>query len=339
MLVLGTPQGNRKINLDDDKRTDEAALSDGSPPIIKYVVKEVKTPRNKDSSGTEILQAKKSKAKIKKQLTDSEVNLGKLTQTNIQMRGTQIITTKNQIKIIAKDQIAKASSLRKTLRLIIFISAFAVTILLMTLSYFLFSRKGSFNISSQLPLVLTLDQCNLVMYDKGSQDGDISISYRIPGIYSKAKWTTNTTDEFLFSNHILNEQCFIDMYIDTTKILPQLTINCLSACNITQNSTLLTIQNDLSINGITIYANFKDLKADSFNFNATKGYLQLNHIVLTGSSDNSISLNGDIIIQSSQSFSVAAQTDTQAFCFAAPVVTPLSVTDCALSGDSKFHYN
>lgn len=189
-----------------------------------------------------------------------------------------------------------------------------------------------------------MDNCSLLItdYTDYSDSTPIYISYRAPRGLSWDYATDVTMDMTSNSGNlqILNSldprYCAVQLLVAPGFPLGSLQISC-PTCNITQQtSAQLQVNGLLNITGQSLNANFQDLLVGSINYQAYEGYLQLNNII-SASANNSITMlkEGDIIIQSTQDFQIDATSDTQAFCFSAPVLNNVSVSNCAISGQSN----
>ena len=182
---------------------------------------------------------------------------------------------------------------------------------------------------------LNIQNCHLFFYD-GSENGnpgnsDVVVKFRAP-FMGRAEYSVDSSTITVKSNADPG-LCYIKIWIQPNVTIKSLEIKCSQYCSITQNAVQFNIQNNLIITGDQdVYANFAELAADSFTFNADQGYIQLNHVTLK--SDSAIKLRrGDIIVQSSSSFATSFSVPNSSYCLSAPLaVSPTLGADCNASG-------
>lgn len=126
----------------------------------------------------------------------------------------------------------------------------------------------------------------------------------------------------------------------TTSNLGSLTINC-DDCKLNQQSTKLTITNNLIASGTSLNSTFSDVKVGGvFNYTTQVGYLQLTNIEGAGTANYiTVSRRGEVIIQSTTDMSIGGTIDTQAFCLSSAGTSLSSNSGCAVSGDSSTNNN
>ena len=206
-------------------------------------------------------------------------------------------------------------------------------------------KSDKFTPTGQYNLSFNIDNCSLLITDNPdtSSKNPVYISYKAPsGLFTDATTVVNLDDpdnpqDIEVFNGLDSRYCSIQLYVAKNTQLDSLKINCPN-CNLTQDtSSQLKIKNDLIITGQSVNANFRDIQVGSIQYEATTGYLQLNHID-SKSNNNTITMSdeGDIIIQSTTNFRIDATSDTQAFCFSAPFLRNINATNCLFSGQSKY---
>jgi len=238
-------------------------------------------------------------------------------------------------------QVRAAVKKRKQMRFIYYLCVIAMLAVGITLGSIFLLMKDRVKFDANSDIELTLEECNLwiLNHDDKSESSPIYLDYRVPrsltvnnGGSEVSKDTSSTPRVFKAKNAFNIEHCYAKMYIKPGTVLGSLRISCPS-CNIVQDSDQLTITNKLDIIGDNVNATFKDVKAGSFGFEATTGYIQLSHID-TSSSANEIKIKrtGDIIIQSTKETKITGSTDTLAYCLAAPHVEEVTapLDDCGL---------
>lgn len=202
--------------------------------------------------------------------------------------------------------------------------------------------RNDFVAGSNTNFNITIDNCTLFITDKTDNTlrSPVYIKYQVPTQLQPDSPTTVNLDKtsdpvnLEVLNGINPRYCLIQMFVQPGTALGSVTINC-AHCNITQDTSTQLQVGDLDISGDVIYANFRNIKASSFNYDAFTGFLQLNNIETVGTSTISVVEQGDIIIQSIKNFRLNGESDTQAFCLSGPALKEISATDCIFSGDSK----
>ena len=155
---------------------------------------------------------------------------------------------------------------------------------------------------------------------------------------------TQTSAKFSLSQSTLNIKVYSELSDIECKIQIlahksfdplQFKLNCqpYSTCLMIQESEQFSAQ-EMTIQNGNIYANFKNLVVNSFNFQTTKGNLQL-HRFNIGFAKIELTY-GDIFLQNSdQDLSVNWQNQQQAFCFSAPFITHSTIQDCYIAEQSN----
>lgn len=209
-------------------------------------------------------------------------------------------------------------------------------------------ETGKFVATSNASLDFSLENCSLLIRDHNdaSISQPIYVKYRVPQDLSNDETTTmsiqsdQSPQKLEIKNGLESRYCQVQLFVKKGTPLQSLNINC-PRCNITQdNSFQLEVTGALRIQGDAANANFRNLKVGSITYQALTGYLQLSNIDASSTANVfNLSIEGDIIIQSTQNFQVDVSTETQAFCFKAPFVEASGTPqNCAISGDSKIFF-
>lgn len=245
-----------------------------------------------------------------------------------------------------KENLARINSAvrkRKILRYIYYFLILGITAATITLAAIFLHIQDRITYSANTPIKLAVDNCTIFIYDKPS-DSTVStpvyIDYRVPrgldfdnGGSSVSPQTGNNPEEVTFKNAFSGyiSNCYVKLYVEPNTQLGDITINC-ERCTLTQDSQTLKAGN-MVLTGKEFNMTAKDLSLNSLSYTSDNGFLQLSHIVTTAPNTINMNVFGDVIIQSSTDLTVAATTDSQAFCFAGPTVTHKSSSNCAIFSD------
>ena len=154
---------------------------------------------------------------------------------------------------------------------------------------------------------------------------------------------TQTSAKFSLDNNNLNIkvyselselECKIQIFASKNFNPTKFQFNCQqsSTCLLIQDSQQFSTKEMFVQNG-NIYANFRNLIANSLQFQTTKGHLQFNKFTI-GLARIELTY-GDIFLQSSeQDLSLNWKNQQQAFCFSAPFITHMTMQDCFIAEQS-----
>lgn len=249
-----------------------------------------------------------------------------------------------QNAIMGTAKVVEAVSKRRNMRYIAYFLYLIVIGAVLALTFIFSMINGSISSSSNPNVTFNIDNCTLFILDNTESSTPVYIKYQVPTQLQVDSATTVTSSNTANSQSltVLNgldpDYCLIQLFIQPGVALNSLNISC-ARCNVTQDSSQLIVNGPLTVTGDVVHSNFANVYAQTFNYQAITGYVQLNNIELSENQENNISITnqGDIIIQSTQNYLINAFTNTQAFCFSAPGMAPNGgPSNCSISSNFAF---
>ena len=232
---------------------------------------------------------------------------------------------------------------RKLVKIFFFLSYITIIIISIITASIIKYETGTNEILLTEVTNVNIISCGLQFFDADpNQIYDIQAYHKINSPLISSSYILRESSPLSENITVFNdgnpEYCEYNFYLKPSVSFNSLNINC-TYCNITSFISLLNVSNSLNITGDIINSNFYNIQAQSINFQASTGYLQINNIITSSTTNNlAFIYEGDIIIQSTQGFNINFQSPSNLFCFSAPYHT-YTTSNCQVSSTGNTFFN